>query len=332
MRSRFTRLVVLVAGIAVATSACGKYSISSIRSLKAFKDANEFYARSEYKGAIPLYEKSILHNPDFGYTYFFLGNSYDNHYKPSHKGEPENDAYLPKAVENYRKAIDKLQGQPGEQAAQYRKLSYEYLIAAYGSDKLNDFEKAEPIARELIATVPNEPGNYQALGKLYEDQGRYDEAEASFIKAIEVKPSDPLGYQILAGYYNRQGEFEKTIDAFQKRANMEPNNPEAWHTMGSFYFDKVSRDKALDKKVGLSYTMKGLEAEDKALALNAEYFEALSFKNLLLRAQANFEKDPARQKALIAEADQLREKAIALQAKQNASAAAADAAKKAGGK
>jgi tetratricopeptide (TPR) repeat protein len=107
-----------------------------------------------------------------------------------------------------------------------------------------------------------------------------------------VKPSDPLGYQILAGYYNRQGEFEKTIDAFQKRANMEPNNPEAWHTMGSFYFDKVSRDKALDKKVGLSYTMKGLEAEDKALALNAEYFEALSFKNLLLPRAGELREGP----------------------------------------
>lgn len=316
MQSRFARIAVLVVGLAVATSACGKYSISSIRSLKAFKDGIALYQKGAYRDAVPLFESAIDLNPNFGLSYFFLGNSYDSLYKPSHKGEADNDANLPKAVENYRKAIEKLANSNEPQAAQYRKLSYEYLIAAYGSDKLNDFSQAEPMAKELIALEPNEPGNYQALAKLYEDQGQYDEAEAMFRKAVDVKPDDPVGYQLLAGYYNRQGQFDKTMDAFQRRASMEPNNPEAWHTMGTFYFDKVQRDKSLSKDVAKGYLQSGIQAEDKALALNAAYYEAVTYKSLLLGLQATLEKDPATQKKLLAQAGQLRDQALALQKKQ----------------
>ena len=314
MQFRFTRIVVLAVGLAVAASACGKYSISSIRSLKAFKDGAGLYQKGAYRDAVPLFENAIALNPEFGFSYFFLGNSYDSLYKASRKGEPENDAMLPKAVENYRKAIEKLSTSAEPQAAQFRKLSYEYLIAAYGSDKLNDFSQAEPLAKELIAFAPNEPTNYQALAKLYEDQGQYDEAEAMFQKATEVKPDDPTGYQLLAGYYNRQGQFDKTIEAFQRRAAMEPNNPEAWHTVGTYYYDKVLRDKSLAKDIGKKYVLNGIKAEDTALALNPNYFEAVTYKNLLIRLQANL--DPANSKSLLIEADKLRDRALALQAKQ----------------
>ena len=87
---------------------CGRYSISNIRSLKAFQDANNLYKKAEYKAAIEKYEKSIHFNPELGFAYFFLGNSYDNLYKPAKKGEPENDANLTKAADNYRIAIQKL--------------------------------------------------------------------------------------------------------------------------------------------------------------------------------------------------------------------------------
>ena len=43
-----------------------------------------------------------------------------------------------------------------------------------------------------------------------------------------------------------------------------------------------------------------------ALAIKDDYMEAVAYKNLLLRLQANLEKDPARQKILLAEADKLR--------------------------
>jgi tetratricopeptide (TPR) repeat protein len=318
MQFRLTRMVVLVAGLTVATSACGQYSISSIRSLKAHRDGANLYERGDFRGAAERFEQAVFHNPDFGFSYFYLANSYENLYRPARRGDPANDELLQKAATNYRLAIEKLATMDQEQAPAFRKRSYEYLVALYGADKLDNVAQAESVARELIAFEPNEPGNYQLLGRLYEEQGSYEQAEAEFMRAIEVRPDDPLGYQMLAGFYNRQGEFDKTMEAFQKRAELEPNNPEAWHTIATYYYKKVFEDTSVPRTVGRDYVLRGLEAEDKAIELNPEYFEALTFKNLLLRQQANLERDPAVQKKLLAEADQWRKRALEVQAKQGA--------------
>jgi predicted Zn-dependent protease len=332
MKLRLIGVAAIVVALGAGAAGCGRYSISNIRSLKAFQDANNLYKKAEYKAAIESYEKSIRFNPELGFAYFFLGNSYDNLYKAAKKGEAENDANLTKAADNYRIAIQKLAASTDPKEKEIRNLAFQYLIAVYGQDKLDDFSKAEPIARELIAAEPNEPTNYQALAKMYEDLGRYDEAEATFKKAIDLRPKEGLGYQLLAGFYNRQGRFDETIAAFQQRAAAEPNNPEAWHTIGGFYQDKVFRDKKLPRNQALDYTLKGIAAEDKALALNGEYFEALTYKNILLRQQALYEKDPAKQKQLLQDADVLRDKALEVQKKQNQGAGASNPGGKKGAK
>ena len=321
MQFRFARTVVLVAGLAIATTACGRYSIGSIRSAKAFQDGIGQYQGGNFADASKNFEEAIRLNPDFGFSYFFLGNSYDKLYRPTRKGEAENDGYLQKAVDNYRKSIDHLKTSTEPQAAQFLNLSYQYLIAAYGSDRLNDFTQAEGAAKELIATTPNESGNYQALARLYQDQGRVEEAEAMFVKATEVKPNDPIGYQMLANFYNQQGEFDKTLAAFQKRADIEPNNPEAWHTMGTFYYEKAYRDSRLPPAQAKKYILAGLEAEDKALKLNNDYYEAVSFKNMLLTQQARVESDAAVKKRLLEEAKSYYDRAVDLRKKQESSTA-----------
>lgn len=314
MQSRFTslRLLVLVLLVAVSASACGKYSIGNLRMLMAFKEGNAAYAKADFVNASKAYEEAIQHNPDFGIVYFFLANSYDN---MSAKAGDNRNELLQKAVTNYNKAITVIKDEEPS-GAQIRKLSYEYLIAAYGPDKLNDFSQAEPIAKKLIEMEPNEPGNYQTLGKLYEDQGRYDEAEAHFIKAVEVRPADPLGYSVLAGYYNRQGNFEKTMEAWENRAKAEPNNPEAHHTIAHWLWEKAFKDFTITNAQKKAYIERGLQAEDSALALHADYIEALTYKNILLRMKANMEKDRKVIDSLINEADRLRNRAMELQKAQ----------------
>ena len=58
--------------------------------------------------------------------------------------------------------------------------------------------------------------------------------------------------------------------------------------------------------------MRGIEATDKAISLNPDYAEALTYKNILLRMQANTETDRAKQDALIKQADEIRNKAMEL--------------------
>jgi len=163
---------------------------------------------------------------------------------------------------------------------------------------------------------PGEPANYFKLAKIYEDAGAYDSEEDILLKAKDAKPNDPAVYMTLAGYYNRQGRFDKTMQALEERAAREPSNPEAHYTIATFYWDEAFRDARLKESEKKDYVQKGIGAVDKALGIKPDYTEALVYKGLLLRLQANMEKDPSKQQALIKEATQLRDKAEVLRKKK----------------
>jgi tetratricopeptide (TPR) repeat protein len=310
MRSLTGASLATVAMLAFGAVGCAK--VGELKSMKAFKSANQAYQQQDYKKASTLYEEAVASAPDSRpaqQSYFFLGNSYDNLYKPSRKGEADNDQLLQKAVQNYQKAAEKLAASQFPEDRKLGKLSLEYLVAAYGPDKLNDPAAAEPVVQKMIQMEPGEPANYFQLAKIYEDAGAYDEAEKVYLQAKQAKPNDPAVYMQLAGYYNRQGQFDKTIEALEERASKEPTNPEAFYTISTYYWDKAYRDFKLRENEKKDYVQKGIEAVDHSLQIKPDYMEALVYKNLLLRLQANMEKDPSKQQALIKQADQLRDKA-----------------------
>src|SRR3954452_477803 len=295
---------------------CAK--VGEIKAKKAFKSANRAYQAQDYKKAAGLYEETVAADPNLAQAYFYLGNSYDNLYKPSKKGDPENDALLTKAVDNYQKAAEKLSASADPNNKKLGTLALQYLVASYGADKLNDPAKAEPVVQKMIQLEPGETQNYFALAKIYEDAGAYDEAEKTLQAAKQARPSDPSVYMTLAGYYNRQGHFDKTIEALEERASKEPNNPEAFYTIATYYWDEAYRDFKLKDAEKKAFVAKGVEAVDHALQIKPDYMEALVYKNLLLRLEANMEKDTGKQQALLKEADRLRDKAQELRKQKTA--------------
>ena len=303
-----------VAALALSLMAgCGK--VGELKAMKSFKAANQAYQAQDYKRAAELYEETIQAAPDSDQaheSYFFLANSYDQQYKPSKKGEPENEALLTKAAQDYQLAAEKLSTSSNAGDKQLGKRSLEYLVAVYGPDKLNDPGKAEPVVQRMIAIEPGEPTNYFALAKIYEDAGAYDNAEQMLLKAKDAKPNDGDVYKQLAGYYNRQGQFDKTIDAFEQGASKNPNNPEGYYTIAVFYWDEAYRDARLKEAQKKDFVLKGLAATDRALEIKPDYVDALVYKGLLLRLAANFEKDQKKVQEYIKQADQLRDKAIAI--------------------
>lgn len=309
-----------VMGFGMVISAAGCARVGQLKAMKAFKEANQAYQQQDYKKAADLYEQTVQADPNLGSAYFFLGNSYDNLWKPSRKGEAANDQLLQKAVDNYEKCAQKLATSDKPEERKIGKLALEYLVAAYGLDKLNDPAKAEPIVQRMIQLDPSDPTNYFALANIYEQAGAYPEAEQMLLRAKDARPADPAVYMQLAGYYNRQGQFDKTIDALEQRAKTEPNNPEAFYTIATFYWDKAYKDPRVKDPEKRSYVQKGIEAVDHALQIKPDYAEALVYKGLLLRLQANLEKDPGKQQALIKQADALRDKAQELR-KQKAAGA-----------
>jgi predicted Zn-dependent protease len=321
MRSLSGASLAFVAMLTLGSFAAGCGQVNVIRARKAFKAANQAYQAQEYKKAAEGYEETVAadpDNPDIQAAYFFLGNSYDQQFKPSKKGDPANDALMQKAVDAYQKAAERLSASPKPEDKKLGKLALEYLVAAYGADKLNDPAKAEPVVQKMIQIDPGEPTNYFALAKIYEDAGAYEEAEKMLVAAKAAKPSDPDVYMQLAGFYNRQGRFDKTIEAIEERAVKEPNNPEVFYTISVFYWDEAYRDPKLKEAEKKAYVGKGITAVDHALQIKSDYMDALVYKGLLLRLQANLEKDHEKQQQLLKEAEKLSQQANELRKKKAA--------------
>jgi tetratricopeptide (TPR) repeat protein len=311
LRSSISGLA-LVVGLGVMVAGCGQ--VNQVRAQKAFKDANKLYAASDWRAAAAKYEEAIQLNPENAYSHFFLANCYDNMYRPTRAGEAANDALLAKAIDNYKMAGEKIQD------PLWKRRSLEFLVSAYGPDKLNDPTMAEPIVKQMIELDPSDPGNYFQLAQIYENSGEYELAEQTFLKSKDAKASDPNVYMQIAGYYNRQGDFPKTIEFLNQRIGIEPNNPEAHYTVATYYWDKAYRDFRLKDAEKLDMVVKGIESVDKAIEIKSDYMEAIAYKNLLLRLQANLIKNPAEQQRLIREADQLRDKAEEMRKAKSAAA------------
>jgi TonB family protein len=119
-------------------------------------------------------------------------------------------------------------------------------------------------------------------------------------------------YLELARLANLQNRIDDVVQALSEAAKFDPPSAESHHRIATLLWDYARRP-GLEPAVQLGYIQKGIAAEDEALALQPNYLEALTYKNILLRMQANQTPDPVEQKRLVDEADVLRNRAIELQ-------------------
>ena len=316
---------VVVAVLMMPLAAC-QY-LDQVSAMRTFKEANSAYGRGDYETAAERYGEILeileagssdqLLNEQLTATYFYIANSYDNLYKPSRRGEMDNDKFLDDAIHYYQLASEEITD------PNLQRLAMQYLVSAFGPDKANDPASSEPVLRQMILLDPENPDNYFALANLYEQSGLFEDAEAVMLEVRNLRPDDPIVYLQLAGFYNRSGEFELTIDALEQRARIEPDNPEAFYTISTFYWEKAFRDFRITQDQKREYISAGIAAADSAIGLNDRYVDALVYKNILLRMQANMTTDLDEQEALIEEADELRNRAEELQKQQQAGGAPA---------
>jgi TonB family protein len=167
--------------------------------------------------------------------------------------------------------------------------------------------------KKSIAAEPGKPALYLELAKLQEDRNAIDEAEATLNAARAALPNNTAVLTAVAQFYHRHGDFQRTIQALEEIAALDPSDPSRHQMIATFYWEKAFKDKSLSPGDKLAYIQSGIAATDRAIALNADYLDALTYKNILLRMQAQVETDPTRQQQLITEADQLRSRAMQIQ-------------------
>ncbi len=297
----FTARVACVAVLVMPLVSCS--SVDRLRALRVIRDAHTQYQRADYESAAALYEEVLANDPSLVDSYFYLANSYDQQFRPALRGEPENDRLLDLAIDIYITSVDR------QTDAQLQILSLQYLVAAFGPDKANDPASSEVVLQTLIEIDPSNPDNHFTLARLYEDSGLYDEAERVLVEVREMRADDVNVYLQLAGFYDRTEQFDQTIAALRARVALEPDNPEGFYTIAQHYWNKALRDFRISDEQEEEYVTLGLTEVDKALALNADYAEALTYKGLLLRMQVDLTDDLDLREALLVEADALRERA-----------------------
>jgi TonB family protein len=173
-------------------------------------------------------------------------------------------------------------------------------------------EAAPETAREIELKQQldrTKPQLYLELAGLQEQRGALNDAEATLHDAQALFANNASVLQSVGNFYNARGQFEQTLSAYEAAAALDPSNPAGWHLVATFYWEKAYKD-ALSAGQKIPYVQRGIEAEDRALAIDPNYAEAVVYKSLLLRLWANLE--PIRANQFLAEADELRARALKL--------------------
>lgn len=112
----------------------------------------------------------------------------------------------------------------------------------------------------------------------------------AFMKAeLEKNPTNVALISQIADSYLKAGDFPNALQYVEKRASLEPDNKEAWYTIGVYCWARSYHGGMMVSTEERGQVVdKGLEALDKALKLDPNYFDALSYTNLLYREKAKY--------------------------------------------
>jgi tetratricopeptide (TPR) repeat protein len=172
-------------------------------------------------------------------------------------------------------------------------LSYMALYKP-GSRHPKDLHYSQQAIDNLKRYVAFDPDNEDAKNHLltvFIQAERYDDAAAFFESEMKRRGSDPEVAsrlaQILGMIYSKKGDFESSLEWYKKRAEIEKDSPEALYTIGVLCWEKVYKQGTtleLDRRKELIEM--GLDYLRRATELRENYFEAVSYVNLLFRQKA----------------------------------------------
>ncbi|GEM_PF-1845730 len=129
-----------------------------------------------------------------------------------------------KAAETWRQCLQK------NRHYVYAQVGLANLAASRG-----DFQNAESIAREALAS---DPANFQAraiLAQALLNQGRPQEVVVVLEAALQQDPRS-LGYYLLGQAFFQLGDYEKARDSYRKATQLWPDYAEAYHGLAQSCF------------------------------------------------------------------------------------------------
>jgi len=189
------------------------------------------------------------------------------------------------------------------------------LLKGMNAFKASHYEAAIGYFQETLKLDPNVPNGELYLATAYsqqfiphapspENQKNADMAMQTFQHILEKDPNNAGAIAGLASLYQNTDQFQKAHYTYLKQTQVDATNPVPFYAIGSvnwiIVFDKASPPPPEQQ---LKLVDEGLASLDKALQLNPDYDDAMSYKNLLLREKARLSESEDEKKKLNEEAD-----------------------------
>ena len=235
-----------------------------------------------------VYEKFIAAHPEYAPARLALGRSLQQQADEITDRTPKSVAtrtrLLELAASHYRRVVD------GATDPIDAVFALDALIDTLDTRNLNRPAEAEALARQAVAKYPDHPMLVMRLLKLLLPTAR----------------------------------AATTGNALQNARALVPAKAESRHVYAMILWELVYRSpESLSRDTTKLLLAEAITALDSALKLKPDFVEALMYKSVVLKMQAErVEQDPARIKTLIAEAERLAEQAKRLMNRKTASTGA----------
>jgi tetratricopeptide (TPR) repeat protein len=315
--SRLTSAMVLAA----LGSAC--HPLDTIAARRIARDANAAYRALDYPGAIAKYREALALDPATPNANLNLGYALFSIYNPEATDDTERLA----AAEAITAFERHLEATPDDARAKIFRIKI-LLRAAPHDPAIAD--KAFAHFSELLAQNPLDRELRQYMVSLFIDCKRYKQAVEYFTADLKTNPDDIETMKALAIIADKSGEPFEALRWYRQRAEIvnEPAQKAVlFYELGTYAWNMLhyQPDRMLGVE-GLRFSDLGIEACNRARALNDPYPEAMVYANLLYLKRALFE--PTSEGKYIDQmlAYDLRAKAAALMGPRAPVAAAATAA------
>jgi tetratricopeptide (TPR) repeat protein len=105
----------------------------------------------------------------------------------------------------------------------YDKYSDAYLALGLLYLDLQKFEDAQGVLQKANEINPNAPGGFMALGAMYNQQKRYDEAEKALTHGLQLNPDVAQGQYEISKTYWATGKWQDAEPHAQKATELNPS-------------------------------------------------------------------------------------------------------------
>jgi len=145
---------------------------------------------------------------------------------------PQTFALLEEAAGLFEQALEV----DSDYAAAHAGLCQTYTASYQISDQPGFIAKAETACATALMASPNLHMVYSALGELFLETGREEDAEDAYLNALEINSQDVQAMQGLAVAYEYQERFEEAEKLLDQAIVLQPGNWRSIDSLGAFLF------------------------------------------------------------------------------------------------